>query len=408
MTNNISENIYLTILLILGVALLPYISPVLFAVEAVAEPQMNTDQKNMEKTATASFVKYLKKRKTSIAKARKISSTNGIEELESVKVNGLEQWLSIRGSDKNNPVLLYVHGGPGATSMPFAYEMSPDWEKNFIMVHWDQRGTGKTRCSNPDYDPREAKFDDFYADMIDIINYLRTRLNKDKVIILGHSWGTLLGTHLAKKNPELLHAYVGTGQMTNIYESEVLGYEFALKEAMRHNDTVGVARLKSIAPYPATGDVETKELQRRVSTQRRYLQKYGGALQINYMDKIYKAFFNSPDYSMCDWMGLINTQLGGAPYPHRDLNGSFVKKETGLANFDQDLGFDFKVPIFFFLGALDHQTSTIVATRYFNKINAPLKKLVIFEKSGHAPPAMEEDKFIDALVRHVRPLALKP
>ncbi|PCI54281.1 MAG: hypothetical protein COB36_10530 [Alphaproteobacteria bacterium] len=361
-----------------------------------------------DRTAIDSFVKYMAARKNLMAKSRKISTPNGIDVTESLQINGLKQWFRIRGTNKDNPVLLYLHGGPGSASMPFSYAMSSQWEEEFIMVHWDQRGTGKTRCSNPEYDPKTAQFEDFYTDMIEVITYLKKRLNKKKIIVLGHSWGTLLGTHLAKRNPELLHAYVGTGQMTNTIESETLGYEFALQQATENDDKEGVKRLKSIAPYPSPVPVGTKELQRQVSTQRKYLQKYGGAVQFSYMEKIYKAFFRSPDYSICDWMGFIDTQLGGTPYPHRDLTGSFLDKEGGLANFDQDIGFKFKVPMFFFLGALDYQTSTIIATRYFDKIQAPHKQLIIFEKSGHAPPQTEEKKFVDSLVKLVRPFALKP
>jgi len=376
--------------------------------ETTANTVIFSDMDALEQSASDSFLEYMRSSKLSAAKSRKIKTANGIDVIESVHINGLEQSLMIRGKDKSNPVLLYLHGGPGAVTMPMAYAMSPRWEEEFVMVHWDQRGTGKTRCANPDYDPRTASFKDFYKDTVEVVNYLRERLGKDKIIVLGHSWGTLIGTHLAKNKPELLYAYVGTGQMTNTIESETLGYEFVLTEARNRKDEKGIELLESIAPYPPAEKVTRDELQRKISTQRKYLQKYGGALQFSYMDKIYRAFFESPDYSICDWMGYIDTHLGGKPYPHRELTGLFLQKEAGIANFDQDLGFDFTVPIFFFLGALDYQTSTIVATRYFEKIRAPRKKLVIFENSGHAPSFVEEEEFISALVNHVRPLALEP
>ena len=381
-------------------------NPTLIVAEAISEedkPPLRAE----ERSAMEAFILHRDKKRDEYAQARAITTPNGIDVIESTEINGLKQWVKIRGNNKDNPVLLYLHGGPGSASMPFSYSMSSDWEKDFTIVHWDQRGTGKTRCSNPEYDPKTATFHDFYADTVAVINFLKDRLNKEKIIVLGHSWGTLLGTHLAKKNPELIHAYVGTGQMTNTIESETRGYEFALEQAQKHNDTEAVEKLKSIAPYPPNEKVATAELQRKVSTQRKYLQKYGGAVQGSYMEKIYEAFFKSPDYSICDWMGFIDTQLGGTPYPHRDLTGMFLQKEAGLANFDQDLGFDFSVPIFFFLGALDYQTSTTVATQYFDKITAPHKELVIFEKSGHAPPSTEEKKFVDNLVNLVRPYATK-
>lgn len=391
------------LLVLMGLAL--FAAPNLAATRE-QDPAYSGDLSAQQIQAMTSFIAYRESARKRRLNALKISTPNGIEVREQVEINGLEHAILARGTDKNNPLLLYLHGGPGAVTMPFAYAMSPEWEQQFIMVHWDQRGTGKTRCANPHYRPQEATFEDFFSDTVKMVNYLIRRFDKQKIIVVGHSWGSLLGAHLAKKHPELLYAYVGTGQMTNTIESETLGYEFALEKARGKNDSKALEALESIAPYPPTSPVETKELQRKISTQRGHLQKFGGALKFDYMERIYYAFFNSPEYSLCDWMGFINTQLGGEPYPHRDLTGSFLQQEAGIANFDADLGFKFDIPIFFFLGRDDYQTSTIVAERYFERIDAPSKKLLIFEKSAHAPPFTEEKVFIKALVEHVRGLAL--
>ena len=123
-----------------------------------------------EEQAIKEFLEFRKGIQSGILEAKKIDTPNGIDVMESVRINGLDQWLQIRGYDRDNPVLLYLHGGPGSVIMPFSYMFVPDWEKNFTVVNWDQRGTGKTRCANPDYDPVEATFEDFFTDTVGDIN----------------------------------------------------------------------------------------------------------------------------------------------------------------------------------------------------------------------------------------------
>ncbi len=328
-----------------------------------------------------------------------IKDPNGIDVVEAVQINGLEQWISIRGYNRDDPVLLYLHGGPGAAMMPFAHRLPVAWEENFVVVHWDQRGTGKTRCANPDYDPAEATFDDFYSDTLVLIDHLRKRLGKDKIIVLGHSWGSILGLHLARKNPEFLHAYVGTGQVVNVWEAEGEGYQFLLKEAKRRGDEEGLAALESIAPYP---DIENHR--DKIGVQRHFMQKYGASLRgMDFFEEFQKAFFDSPLYSVCDWMGFVNTNFS-PDYPHRPLTMELMEPDSPNGNLDQ-YGYEFEVPMFFFLGALDYHTPTNLAKAYLEKIKAPYKKLVLFEDSAHAATNREKDKFVKALVDYVRPVA---
>jgi len=330
------------------------------------------------------------------AKKRKIDAPNGIDVLEAVQIGGLEQWISVRSYDIDNPILLYLHGGPGATVLPFSYLMDESWEKNFVMVQWDQRGTGKTRCANPHYDPALATFEEFFADTIEMVNYLRQRLDKDKVFVLGHSWGSVLGLHLAKKHPELLYAYVGTGQVVDTWEQEKAGYEFVVTEAEKRGDEEAITALTAIAPYPSVENFEKK-----IGIQRKYMQEFGGSLRIDYFTFISKAFFESPDYSICDWVGFLKTNFED---PHRAIVLRMLPANSDIGNFNL-YGYKYDVPIFFFLGDLDRHTSTAVARQFFNKIDAPLKKLLTLDNAGHAAPYENEEKFVEALTKYVRPLA---
>ena len=331
--------------------------------------------------------------------AKKIEAPNGIDVMESVEINGLEQWLSIRGTDKDNPVLLYLHGGPGSVVMPFAHLLPPQWEENFVLVHWDQRGTGKTRCANPDYDPVEATFEDFFDDTVKVVNHLRERLNQDKIFVLGHSWGTFLGMHLAKKYPELIHAYVGTGQVTNTWEAEKSSYAFVLREAKKRGDTEALAALEALAPYP---DLERNP--EKMDVQRYYVQEYGGSLLgFDYFQITQQAFFTSPYYSVCDWMGFFKTTFYG-DNPHASITRQLLDPNSPIGNLEL-LGYEYEVPIFFFLGAQDQHTSTEIASEFFQHVVAPHKKLLLFEGAAHAAPMSKAEEFADALVRHVRPIA---
>jgi predicted alpha/beta-fold hydrolase len=152
-----------------------------------------------------------------IAATRKIVSPNGVEELLPVQINGATQWLSIRGSDRRNPILLYLHGGPGSTTMPEDYTFQTRWEDYFTVVQWDQRGAGKTYASN---DPKALAstmtIEEVTSDAEEVVRYLQKRYDKRRMFLRGHSWGSVLGVALAQRHPEWFYAYLGVGQMVNM------------------------------------------------------------------------------------------------------------------------------------------------------------------------------------------------
>jgi len=318
---------------------------------------------------------------------------------ELVNLNGHNHAINIRSENINNPVILYLHGGPGWPVLPYAYKFSRLWEKDFTVVHWDQRGAGKTHCANPKYNPVEARFEDFLSDTEAVVGYLREKLGQKKIIIVGHSWGSLLGVHFVKNHPNAVAAYVGTGQIAFNWEQEKAGYDFALGQAYARNDEDAIQRLESLSPYP---DVD--KYMDKMEVQRDYIIRYGGALvnRDSYMDYYYSAFFESPDYTLSDWVCAFDAMQN---YYHEALEERQYSKDSDIGNLPA-LGLDFEVPVFFFLGAHDQHISSRIGIEYFRDIKAPHKRLVLFDGSAHAPPIEQPEEFYRALRDHVLPLVI--
>jgi len=156
-------------------------------------------------------------------KTNQIEGDNAIASLESVQIGGIEQWLSIRSEDKSNPILLYLHGGPGMGYIPLASDFSSLIEKRFVVVHWDQRGGGKT-CGS-DTPNSTLNIEQYLTDTFELVNYLRKRFNQQKIYLVGHSWGSVLGVKMAQGYPELFHAYVGLGQVVDMNRGETISYQ---------------------------------------------------------------------------------------------------------------------------------------------------------------------------------------
>ena len=333
-----------------------------------------------------------------VAKEREIQTENGIEALEKVEIGGIDQWISIRGRDLDNPIILYLHGGPGTPMMPFSHIFQTPWEEYFTVVQWDQRLTGKTyRESDPDAAAATISFDRMVEDARELSEYLIKRFGKKKIFLLGHSWGSMMGIPLVKRYPELFHAYIGTGQVISVYENESVGYEHALEAAREQNNLEAIEALEGIAPYPhpETGTLDTRDVLR-------YWQRELGlslAGKKQWFMEMLEAGLVSPDYSLLDINLLFNI-----PREHRITK--IPAMATMIDEFDLwELGPDFEVPVVFLLGRLDWQVPSVIAKRYFDAVQAPYKKFIWFEESAHSPPTEEKEKFVEALVSEVLPLA---
>ena len=330
-----------------------------------------------------------------IAESRKIVSPNGVEVLTAIPINGTMQWLSVRGRDWSNPILLMLHGGPGSPTMPEDYTFQSPWEDYFTVVEWDQRGAGKTYAAN---DPKligpTMSLAQMTSDAEQVVRYLQKTYGKKKIFLMGHSWGSVLAVRLAQARPDWLYAYVGVGQIVNMRASERIGYEFVLAQAKEHHNDQAVKQLEALAPYP--GDVGGLT-SARGQAQRKWLMYYGG---LTYGRTDYKYNANawklSPDYTEKD---LANFDAGGLLSLERLL--------PAMELVDFDAVTTFKCPVFLFEGRHDYTTSHELAAKWFEKIKAPSKELIWFDNSAHMVMQEEPGRFLNYLVRDVRPLAAR-
>ncbi len=321
--------------------------------------------------------------------ARAMSGDKSIEAVVDVSIGGTTQWLQIRTQDFTNPVLLYLHGGPGSPMMPMNHSFQNGWEKHFTVVQWDQREAGKSYTGKSS--PHSLTIERYIADTLEVTEYLRKRFKQKKIVLLGHSWGSLLGVHAIARKPEYYSAYVGVGQVVHMMKGEALSYQYTLAQAKKRNHSAALKDLQAIAPYP---DSMTTE---KVLVERRWLTEFGGAIYGETSPSIILGILlTSPDYDLGDLWGFVAGSL---------LSLDTLWPQLTQADIERDLGFKYQVPLFLFSGRHDYQVPSSLSSTWFKKLEAPHKEEVWFEKSCHVPMYSEPARFTSELVKRVLPYA---
>jgi pimeloyl-ACP methyl ester carboxylesterase len=309
-----------------------------------------------------------------------------IAEIRYLRLGGLDQWVMIRGENIANPVLILLHGGPGMSETSlFRYFNASVLEKTFTVVYWDQRGAGRTYAR--DTPEASMTIERFVADLDELVDAVRAKLDKKKVVILGHSWGSALGTLYAARLPDKVSAYVGTGQIGDVQKSEHLSYAFVLAEAERRNNRRALKQLRAIGEPPYTS--------KTIGTQRRWLMRFVVLMRGKSFWQVLRASRSTPESSLRQIPSLFR----GAMFSLRTLwsQVSVLNLETAVP--------ELKMPVFFFIGRHDHQVVAETSVAYFEKLVAPSKQLVWFEESAHMPPFEEAERFNAKLVELVAPVA---
>ena len=328
-----------------------------------------------------------------IADMRQLVADNAVQRLEQVRIGGIGQWVSIRGNDRRNPVLLMLHGGPGWVAMPTSWYFQRGWEEYFTVVQWDQRGAGKTFVAN---DPAAVAptmtRERMVADTEEMVAWLRQEFGKEKIFVLGHSWGSYLGLELALRRPEWLHAYIGIGQISNSPESERRGWSWTLQQAQRDGNAQAAAELQALAPYASGSAAVPLD---SLFKQRKWLNHYGGMVHNRRGgDAEAAAIALSPEYSDLDVAGVWK----GNDFSMKHLLADVLTLDMSTVR-------RLDVPLFLFLGRHDQNVSSALAAEWFQTVKAPQKQLIWFEQSAHEVMNEEPGKTLVSLVEHVRPIA---
>jgi pimeloyl-ACP methyl ester carboxylesterase len=314
----------------------------------------------------------------------------GIQELRSVEIGGIPQWISIRGSDRANPMLLFVHGGPGSPMMPLSWTFQRPWEDFFTVVQWDQRGAGKTFAATRGRPDPGLSIARMQSDTEELIELLLKTYGQKRLFLMGHSWGSILGLKVAQHRPDLLYAYIGVGQVINGRQNEVVGYRQVLAQARAANNREAIQELTRIAPYP--GEEGTTPLE-KVMIERKWDRFFGGMVYGKTEDDDERIGALSPDYTAHDLASVGRGAL---------LSIQALLPQAAAVDFDNIT--EFKCPVFFFAGAEDRTTPTSLVEEYFAKIHAPEKRLFKVQKAAHYVVNERPGIVLMDLVNDVRPL----
>ena len=307
------------------------------------------------------------------------AQTNSIKEEKFIAIGGIDQWITINGADKTKPVILFVHGGPGSVLSPYAEAIYGEWEKDFILVNWDQRGAGRTFGRNAPDNVNEdywienpLTLDKMVEDGIEVAEYLLKHLGKQKVILVGTSWGTILGTKMVLKQPELFYAYIGHSQVVGFNENLKFAYQKTYTLAKNSDDTTSTNKLESLGE-PPYGNA------RSLGQMLRIVKKYESENSIPAPTDWWKLAteydndidnrdrYNGDDYSFLYYAG--HEKLGIKPMA---IDIDFMKD-----------GLEFKIPVFFIQGEQDILTSKEVSKSYFDTIKAPEKEYFLITDTAH-------------------------
>jgi len=314
-----------------------------------------------------------------------VSSPKGIDEAQFVTIGGIEQWITIRGWDRDNAVLLFLHGGPGDVTNPWTFALFAPWEKHFTMVQWDQRGAGRTlRKSGPAVAPT-ITVDRMVQDGIELTEYLLKHLGKKRIFIVGHSFGTILELGMVRARPELFYAYVGTGQVADETKNYSVAYDELLNKARAVGNQQAIDELIHAGPPP---------------------YESGGGYRVQWR---WANAFEGADQFLMGTIGLTLAAPGSSVQLMNDIGDGEILSAERLVGATKsrgpkELGLEFSIPIFFIQGAEDFTTPTVLARNYLDLIKAPRKEFVTINGAGHFAVFMRSDQFLQELVKLVGPL----
>lgn len=287
----------------------------------------------------------------------------GINESMYVDINGTKQWINIYGENIENPVLLYLHGGPGSSTSDIDYAFTRKWADVYTVVTWDQRNCGKSYDASQNDIPLTKAL--LLEDGKELSEFLINHLNKDKITILGHSWGSFYGANLVLEYPELYECFIGTGQLVDMVENEIAFKEEAT--AWANGDEEAMALVDKLTPDNNTID--------HITARNELMSRYGYDMMVDGSDyNLYTTILFNPHYTVIDWIR----------YFQRDMRVylDFLNSEE-MSSFSLKDKFNYKVPYYNINGDKDYQTNYKLAQKYFDSVQTSYKEMFIMEDTTH-------------------------
>lgn len=311
---------------------------------------------------------------------------NGVDEEVYIALDGQEQYLLITGRDTSNPVIIYLHGGPASPDTMAMSTFADHLMEAYTLIGWDQRGAGKTYYKNEKTDPQNltATPQQAQKDLDKLVDYARSRFKQDKVIIMGHSYGTVIGSQYVLNHPEKVTAFIGVGQVISSPQGDLLSYQDALEKAKAAGDDTGEME-EAYRHYMADKSLEN------LLALREPVNKYHPV----------------PKESNQIWQGLSSPYFGS-------LDALWFLKQMSLKDFlslnkklfDYCQSFNalenelnYQLPIYFISGSEDWVCPVQLIEEYKDKITAPEKSFTILEGCGHSPQYDAPQEFAEAVRR---------
>ena len=309
--------------------------------------------------------------------SKQSKKSRGIEEY--VEINGIPQYLFQSSTSDAHPVLLFLHGGPGSAASLFAHAFQAGWEDLFTVVHWDQRGSGKTLTRNPRAYPT---VDLLLQDVLEIARYLKSRYHQPRIVILGHSWGSVLGSLFIQRHPEEVAYYIGVGQVINKLASERIGYAKVREAILQANDRGALRRLDALGDYPGER-LDAQWLRKSLE-----LRKLQAHLHLTLKSQVspLKLLLSSPLFQLSDLSALIKWSKANQPLM------------TFLGDFDlRTYPAEYQVPLYYVAGEQDWQTPVALTQDYVRGITAPEKQIYTVPNAGHMTMIDQPARFLNIM-----------
>ena len=303
-----------------------------------------------------------------------------ISVIEKIRLGGLEQYVIIRGASTEKPVMLFLHGGPGSPEIAFMKHFNTDIENDFIMVYWEQRGSGKSFTN--DIPVESMTLEQFISDTREISEYLAKRFSQEKIYVMGHSWGSLLGILTAYEHPELFHAYFGIGQVAQQLRGEKISFQWVKERASFERDEDAMKALSEMN-FPDSG-ASNSDWVNFLLNERKYVAQFGGSMQeMKGMWPMIKLFLGAEEYTFNEKLNYMKGSLFSLNLLFPEvINADLFSKIDSM-----------QIPVYIFQGTHDYQTPYVVAKDFYDQLKAPEKELFTFSKSAHSPLMEEAEKF---------------